>query len=339
MLKRYIILILIPATFLALAGGWYFLNARSFPFLFVSSPKIYKIGILQFTSELDDTVYGFQSKLKELGYAEGKSIALIYRNSEGDLARLKRDAKFFTDEERVDLIYALTTPATAVAKEAAEQSKTPVVFGPVTDPVKSGLVKSVESSGNNLTGIMSVGYPREKAELLLEQKPGIKTIGVIYRKGDKSSGPEVERLRTILDEKHIILKEKEVTSPIEIPDAAESLAKEVDALYGPNDGMISSAVDFLIGAANSNRIPLVTPTDGGISRGGLLYYGPHYFAMGETAAEMTDKILRGASPSSIPIQPTPKFWLAVNLDTAEKINQPIAPSILQRADYIYKTGQ
>jgi putative ABC transport system substrate-binding protein len=337
MQKKYIFTISFLIILLAAGSFMYFLNLRPFPSPFFAPAKIYKIGVLQMTSELDDAVYGFENRLKELGYVEGKNMAIIYRNTEGNIGRLTDEAEFLVKKKRVDLIYSLTTPATAAAKAATKDLGIPVVFGPVTDPVGAGLVEGLESSGNHLTGIRAVAYPRQKIALLLEQNPKIKIVGVIYRKGDKSSGPEVERLRQIVADYGLILKEKQITSLVEIPKAAEVLAKEVDALYGPNDGMVSSAIDFLIEEANKNRIPLITPTERGVIRGGLLYFGPNYYAMGAAAAEMADKIFKGEHPSDIPIIPPPKLWIAVNLDTAKKINQPIPQSILDRADYIHQT--
>lgn len=299
----------------------------------VREGKVYKIGILQMTSELGPAVSGFQERLEELGYREGEKVIYYYRNSEGDVSKLESYAKEFVEARKVDLIYSLTTPATIVAKKATDGTGIPVVFNPVTDPLKANLVESLESSGNNLTGVKAGAYPAEKLNLLLEQSPAIKKIGVIYKKDDLSSGPEVEELEELVKEMDLELEKRTINSILDIPEAAESIVKEIDAFYTPNDGTVSSGIDFIIDQVNKQGLPMLASTLTGMEHGALLYIGPNYEETGGKAAELAAEILQGTKPSDLPIQFPPRLWIGVNSQTAQIINQPIAESILNKADY------
>lgn len=296
--------------------------------------KIYKIGVLQTTSELDVAVDGFQKKMAELGYEEGKNIIYSYRNVEGNMARLGEILDEFIRKKKVDMIYALTTPAALAAKEATRGTSIPVVFNPVTDPVKSGLAASLENSGNNLTGVKSGAYPAKRLELLKEFNPGFKIIGVLYREGDPSSAIEIAEMQKIAPEMGVELKLKAVPLITELPEAAKILAGEVEALYGGNDAMISSGLDFLISEARKNKIPLMSPTIIGVRKGALISTGPNFQELGEIAGELAAKIFQGSRPQDLPIRTPPRLWIAVNLKTAGEINVAVPKSILDRADFI-----
>ena len=121
-----------------------------------------KIGIVNLTPTLDNIVEGFKSGLTELGYIENRTVVYIYGGASGSLKAIDPQIEHVIEED-VDLILSLTTPVCLRVKELLGDRNTPVIFAPVIDPVKPGLVKSLQEPGGNFTGVMATGACVERA--------------------------------------------------------------------------------------------------------------------------------------------------------------------------------
>lgn len=290
----------------------------------------YRIAILQMTEVLDISVQGFKDGMRALGYEEGKNVVYDYRNANGDVGKLREHAKYFADE-KFDLIFALTTIAAITARDASNGTDIPIVFTPVMEPVRSGLVESIESPGGRVTGVSAMVLASKQLEVLLEAKPDIRTLGLISSFDHMSV---VEQLRTAARNSNIALIEYRVEKVEEIPRAAKAASEESDAIYVPPDNIVTKDMGSIIAAAKEKKIPVMVPLEAGVRMGALLSYAADYYELGKTASEMTDKILKGTHPKDIPVEFPIRPTLVINLDTARVLGLEVPQDMLYRANEV-----
>jgi putative ABC transport system substrate-binding protein len=290
----------------------------------------YRIGILQMTEVLDISVQGFKDGMKELGYAEGKSVVYDYRNANGDVQKLREHAQYFADEE-VDLIFSLTTIATKVARDASNGTGIPIVFTPVMEPVRSGLVESIESPGGRITGVSAMVLASKQLEILLEAKPNIRTLGFISSFDHMGV---IEQLREAARNNNITMVEYRVEKVSEVPLAAKAVSEKSDAIYVPPDNIVTKDMGSIIAAAKEEKIPLMVPLEIGVKKGAFLSYAADYYELGKTASQMTDKILKGTPPKDVPVEFPIRPKLVINLDTARAIGLEVPSELLYRANKV-----
>ena len=260
----------------------------------------------------------FVGRLGELGWVEGRTVAIEYRWAEGhfdrapaligELMRLK-----------IDIIVTHGTPDVLAAKQAT--SEIPIVFAVAGDPVGNHLVTSLARPGGNVTGL-SIQSPElvgKRVELLREMVPGLAGLGLLMNTANISTPLEQQELEGACRTLGVRLETMLVRQPGEIVAAIEALAARAQFLYVPLDPLFNSNLDRLNAAAIAARMPTMYSTSDGVQAGGLLAYGPSITANFRRAAELSDKILRGAKPADIPVEQSAKFDLAVNLKTARAI--------------------
>jgi putative ABC transport system substrate-binding protein len=292
--------------------------------------KVYRVGILQMTEVLDISVAGFKNGMREFGYEEDRNIVYIYRNANGDVEKLRLYAREMVEAD-VDLIFSLTTVATLAAAEATRDTQLPIVFTPVMEPVRSGLVKSIENPGGRITGVSPMVLASKQLEILLEAKPDIRTLGLI---SSFDHPVVVEQMREAARSRGIVLLERRVERLEEVPGAAEELAGKVDAIYVPPDNIVTKGIPILAAAAKKARVPLMVPLETGVREGALLTYSADYYELGVTAARMADQIFNGKRPGDIPVEFPLRPRLIINQDTAREIGLNISPELLHRATEI-----
>jgi len=300
--------------------------------------KIYRIGLLQMASTVNANIDGFKEGMQALGYQEGKNVIYIYRNAEGNSDLIKKYAKELVDQ-KVDLIFSDTSPATQAAKEATAGTDVPVVFSMVADPVGAGFVQSIQSSGNNLAGTSCayIDIAPKRLEFLKEAFPQIKRMLVYYKTGDKSGEPAAEALVTAGKKLGITIIKKPVSGSEEIKNALKNLSfGETDALMDPADVTVTVNVDSLLAAASRLKIPLLMMSDLEAEKGALFAYGVDYADLGRQSSPIADKILRGTKPSEIPIEMPRIFRIVINLKTAAQMGFTIPDGIITRADRIIR---
>ncbi|RQD75953.1 MAG: UbiX family flavin prenyltransferase [Candidatus Syntrophonatronum acetioxidans] len=291
----------------------------------------YKIGILQLISHLDDTVEGFKEGLSSFREAE---FTWDYRNVEGKVPLLGKEAEDLVSKG-MDLIFACTTPAAKAAQEAAESRGTPLVFTPVLDPVKVGLVASWESSGNNLTGVSGLVSPELKLKKYKEVYPRLKKLFIIYERDNPNTAIEMEYLLKSVSAKGLKAEFFEVVQ-------GEDLAKLKDKKYSPGTGLfvpisplIEQNISQVISAAEKHKLPLMVPNEEGVKRGALLGLVASHYDLGFRAGLMAADILKGKDPADIPIEAPQDPRLVLNLDTAGHLNLKVPGALLEESAATY----
>jgi len=284
----------------------------------LAAEKVIKIGITQIVDHpaLNAVRDGFIDEMTELGYILDKDVVYDLQNAQGDMATANTIAQKFVSEG-VDLILSIATPTSQAAVNAT--TTIPIVFSAVTDPIGAGLVKNLENSGNNVTGISDLTPVRKQFELIKEMLPKTKAVGTIYNAAEANSVLTNELAKKACADLGLKLIEATVSSSADVLLAARSLVGKVDAIYVSTDNATVSALDAVVQVTNENKIPLILADPTTLKKGALVALGFNYYQHGQQTAPIVIKILEGAKPTDIPVEFAKNVQLAVNLDTAKQI--------------------
>ncbi len=295
--------------------------------------KVPRIGYLSPDSDTP-LLNAFRQGLRDLGWVEGKNIAIEVRSAEGKYERLPELAAELI-RLKVDVIVASTTPVAVVAKHAT--ATIPIVIQFVADPIGSGLVPSLAHPGGNITGWTHLGRElRGKyVELLKAALPGSTRIGVLWNPGNPIHGPSLKDAEAAAQTLKVQLQPVGVQDPKELESAFSALArKHVEGLVVLPDGMFLAQGDRIIALAARSRLPAMYGMTELAKAGGLMGYGVNFPDMYRHGASFVDRILKGARPGDLPIEQPTKFELAINLKTAKALGLTIPQSVLIRADEV-----
>jgi putative ABC transport system substrate-binding protein len=274
----------------------------------------------------------FVERLGELGWTEGRSVAIEYRWADGKTENFVKIAAEFV-ERKVDII--VTSGAAGLAVKHAT-SVIPVVLALANDPVGSGLVANLSRPGGNITG-MSLQTPDlagKRIEILRELLPAIRRVAVLGDVGYPASRSDMDEVQAVARKLGLEVTRLEVREAADIMPALESLHGGADALYVCAGPMTNTDRSSINQAANAARLPTIYSEKPYIEDGGLICYGPAVTEMFRRAAELVDKILRGAKPGDIPIEQPTRFEMVINLKTANAIGLVVPPTLLARADEV-----
>jgi putative tryptophan/tyrosine transport system substrate-binding protein len=276
----------------------------------------------------------FRAGLHDLGYDEGKNIAIDVRNAEGRNDRLPA---LIADllSLKADVILAVNTPAALAAKKAT--STVPIVILRVADPIKSGLVLSFTHPGGNVTGMyfMLDEFGSKGLEFLHEIVPTISRVGILYQGDNPGLTSVVEAAEQRGAGLGLTFSRLPVTQSSELVAAFAKAARDrVEALFVIDDGAMTKRRQEVLDLAAAHSLPVVSIYKDFVKAGGLIAYGPNLDVFYRHAAYYVDKILKGAAPGDLPVEQPAKLDLLINLKTAKALGLTIPQVILMRADEV-----
>jgi putative tryptophan/tyrosine transport system substrate-binding protein len=278
----------------------------------------------------------FRQGLKELGYIEGKNIAIDYRYAEGKTDRLPLLAAELVDL-KVDVIVVSATPGVLAAKKAT--STIPIVFVSIADPVASGLVTSLARPGGNITGlsIVAVELSGKRMELLKEAVPNVTRVAFLWNSANPAQVAQWREAHAAAQALGLQLQSLEVRSSNDFDGAFEAALRErAQALVTTPEALLGTHLKQIVAFAAKNRLPAMYGNPVFVDAGGLMSYAPDYTVQYRRAATYVDKILKGAKPADLPVEQPTKFEFVVNLKTAKQIGLTIPPNLLARADRVIR---
>jgi putative ABC transport system substrate-binding protein len=306
---------------------------------FAQQPKkIPRIGVLTGGSASANTGRheAFRQGLREVGYVEGKSIILEWRNADGKIANLPALAAELV-RLKVDVIVTAGPQVTRAAKEAT--TTIPIVMAFDNDPVGSGHVASLARPGKNITGLstLSPELSGKQLELLKEVIPALSRVGVLgtsTQPGYAQVAKEIEMSAGALGVKLQIL---DVLSPKNIETAFRNASKErAEAVLVLASAVLAPHRTQIVDLALKSRLPAIYPYLEYVEAGGLMSYGVQVNDLYRRAATYVDKILKGAKAADLPVEQPKKFEFVINLKTAKRIGLTIPPNVLARADKVIR---
>jgi ABC-type uncharacterized transport system substrate-binding protein len=298
--------------------------------------KLPTIGFLVPGTPLTESqrVAAFVQRLRELGWTEGRNVAIEYRWPEGRNDRVAEIAVELV-QIKVDVIVTTGTPAALAAKQAT--SAIPIVFAAAADPVGTGLVASLARPGGNVTGLslQQADLAGKRLELLREVIPALRRLAILANVGNPNAVPEMGEVRAAARTLGLEVAVFEIRRTEDIAPAFEALIKDrSEALYVVGDPLLTTNRIRLNTLALGARLPTSYANRESVEAGGLMSYGPNFPDLFRRAAEYVDKILRGAKPADIPVEQPTKFDLVVNLVTAKALGLTVPPSLIARADEV-----
>ena len=307
--------------------------AAALPALAQTAAKVPRVGVLLFgTPDTDPNVRSFRAGLGDLGYIEGRNIALEFHYAEGKPERLADLARELV-RTRPDVIFALGGDVAPSVRTAT--STIPIVVAVSLDPVQSGLVANLARPGGNLTGVtfVSSDLAAKRLQLLKEIVPAVSRVGVLWNPDHVD--PEYRETQAAGRTLGVQVHSLEVRAGGDLERAFQTAAAaRVEAIVVVSSRLMALNRQAIADLATRNRMLLVAGWGGWPQVGALFSYGPDLDVIVRLAATHVDKVLRGARPGDIPIEQPNKFELIVNLKAARAHGLTVPPAILGRADRV-----
>ncbi len=298
--------------------------------------KVIRVGFLDAVSSRNvPWIAAFERRLVELGYVEGKNLAIEFRTAEGRTDRLQDLATELVGL-KPDVIVVSAGPDGALALKHAT-SIIPVIFSAIEwDPVTAGVVGSLGRPGSNLTGIsaLAVEFASKRLQLLLEAAPRLMRVAVMWHRPRAADQFRVLREAALALKLQLISLERG-TLPYSLEGAFQTAARgRAEAVLVLGSPAFFPERKRLAELALRHRLPTSFQRPDYVEAGGLMSYGPDVNDILQRLADYTDLILKGAKASDLPVEQPTKFELAINLKTAKTLGLTIPPSLLQRADQV-----
>jgi putative ABC transport system substrate-binding protein len=274
----------------------------------------------------------FVQRLGELGWIEGRTVAIQYRWAEG---RAERHAEIAAEFVRLKVDVIVSGGNAAVAAKQASMV-VPIVFALVDDPVGMGLVASLARPGGNVTGLamQTTDLVGKRLSLLREVIPNLRRLAIMANVEYPFAALEMAEAQTAAGTLGLDAAVFEIRRAEDIAPAFEALKDRADALYVVGDALVATHRIQINALALTGRLPTTHVVREFAEAGGLMSYGPNLPDLFRRAADYVDKILRGAKPADIPVEQPTKFELVINLKTAKALGLEVPPALLARADEV-----
>jgi len=278
----------------------------------------------------------FLQGLRDVGYVEGRNVAIEYRDAEGKVERLPTLAAELV-ALKVDVI--VTENSTLAARVAKQATTTiPIVFTSVGDAVESGLVISLARPGGNVTGLSNLGpeLVGKRLELLKQAVPGLDRVAVLWLPGALGERTDKDMLAGA----DVAARALGVQLQFVEARSADEFARAFSDMSSARAGALTVLPSNrffrehrrLVELAAEKRLPAVYTSREFVDAGGLMSYGANSADLHRRAATYVDKVLKGAKPGDLPVEQPTKFELVINMKTAKDLGLIIPPSVLARAD-------
>jgi putative ABC transport system substrate-binding protein len=278
-------------------------------------------------------VEALRAGLRELGYIEGKNLAIEFRWADGKYERAQELAAELV-RMKVEVLVTHGTPGTRAAKAAT--ATIPIVMATAGDAVVVGLVASIARPGGNVTGntFFNPELAAKRLELLKETLPRITRVAALVNPDNPAMGPVRDAMEPTAKSLKLEFQPFEVRTPGDLDGAfAAMAAKRIGGVVIVEDGMINANTSAIAGLASKMRLPLIGITELA-DAGGLMAYGASFSEMYRRAAVFVDKILKGARPGDLPIERAARFETVLNQKTARTLGITFPQTILVRADRV-----
>jgi ABC-type uncharacterized transport system substrate-binding protein len=322
--------------FIALISGGGLLLAAKIRRARAQQPAMPVIGFLSVRApgESASVEAAFRKGLGETGYVEGHNVHIAFRWAEGRYDRLPSLAADLVSRQ-VAVIAALSSPAALAAKAAT--STIPVVFSVGVDPVRAGLVTSLNRPGGNATGVtfLAPALETKRLGLLREVIPHVDLVAVLLNPNYPDAEvqlKDVQEATREIGQRTLILT---ATTDTEVDTAFATLAhRRVGALMVCADPFFDVRRERIVALATQNRVPAIYHWREYVMIGGLLSYGASLTQSYREAGIYAGRILNGTKPADLPVMQPTRFELVINLNTAKTFGLEVPPTLLARADEV-----
>ena len=296
--------------------------------------KVPRVGILAAGAAAEAPNTAFLARMRELGYVEGQTIVFERRFAGGRIQDLPALAAQLVTTQP-DVIFAPVTPAALAARKATQTI--PIVFAVSADPIGAGLVTSLRQPGGNATGLTSMNAElvAKRLELLKEIAPRTARVAVFVNPDNVPDRQQLDALSRVASELRVVIIPVAVRGADDYARAfTNASAQRADAIMIIPNPLNVQFRAKIIDSATRTGLPTMDAEDRGAREGALMSYGPNWADNFRQAAEIVDRILRGARPRDLPVEQPTKFELVINMKTAKALGLPIPAALRARADQI-----
>lgn len=270
---------------------------------------------------LDKTVEGIRDGLENSGFIEGKNLEFKAESAQGHVSLASQITSKFINSG-ADVIVGLGTVSAQSALKPAREKKVKLVFSSITDPKSAGLL-----SDSEIVGVSNFIPLKPQLEFFKKLQPQLNTLGILYNSGELNSIEIVKKLETVCSEMGIKLVKQAVTKSSEVPQAAQKLASQVDAIFISNDNTALSALQVVSNIATQASIPVYVSDTDAVSLGAAAAYGPNQYEVGVLTGEIIAKRLKG-DPVTQQVNVPQKTEIVINEKTLNQLELRV-PSELQ----------
>jgi len=299
--------------------------------------KIFRVGLLAGGPAIgvtDERRKTLLSVLAAHGIVEGQNLVFVQRFADGHLERLDGLAAELR-ATKVDVIVTFGFPAALAAKNSAKD--VPVVITGAGDPVATGLVDGLARPGGNLTGVteLSTELSAKRLEILKDTVPDLRRVAMLWNAADLGMTLRYHSAEDAARVLGVKVQALGVREPNDFEDAFAAMTSErPDGILMVSDALTMLNRKRVVEFANAKRLPTIFENGVVVRDGGLMSYGPNQSDIGERAAELVVRILRGARPADLPLELPTRFELIINLKTAKALGLGFPPKVSARADEV-----
>jgi len=300
--------------------------------------KIPRIGWLTASSLSAQAtrIEAFRQGLRELGYVEGKNIAIELRAADGKLDHVPALVAEILGL-KVDIIVSAGPAVTRAAKQAS--ATIPIVITNDNDPVASGFVASLARPGGNITGLSTLApeLSGKQLEILKETIPKLSRVAILGTSTDPGNAQAIKELELAAGALKLKLQYLDLLEPKDVEPAFQGAMKgRVEAVLVLLNPITGAQRARILDLAVKHRLPAIYPNSPYVDSGGLMTYSTSITDLDRRAATYVDKILKGRTPADLPVEQPIKFEFIVNLKAAKQIGLTIPPNVLARADRVIR---
>lgn len=299
--------------------------------------KKVSIGITQIAEHpaLDAAREGFIEALKSKGYEQGGNLDIEVQNAQGDIGTSQMISQNFVSQNK-DLIFAIATPAAQAAFNSTKDI--PIIITAVTDPIKAGLVSSIEKSNTNVAGT-SDDVPLDKQfKLLKDIFPQSKKVGILYNTSEVNSEVQIEKAKEIAKNYDLEIITSGINSVNDMSTALDLILNKVDVLYTLTDNLVASSMPLISSKAIEKKIAVVGAEEAHVKGGALITEGISYKKLGFEAGLKAIEVFEGKDIKEMSVSTLKDTELIINSTTLEKLGIKISKDIMDKAKLI-KEGQ
>ena len=304
-------------------------------------PYVSHVAILQPASQgiIDEGVRGILDALAEHGFVDGKNLAVRRYNAEGDAGTANAIAKEIIDAHN-ELIITVTTLSLQAVANANRQGKTRHVFALVSDPAGAGVGISRDDPRVHppwLTGYGTMEPVAETIRVARQLFPRLKTVGTVWNPGESNSEANVRLARATCRELGIELFEANADNSAGVKESVGSLlARGVQALWIGGDVTVMTAIDAVVAAAHSAKLPVFTSIPGSAERGALFDVGANHYEVGRIAGALAARVLHGTDPASVAVENVMPERVVINRQALQGLTDPwtVPADVARRAEFV-----
>jgi putative ABC transport system substrate-binding protein len=302
----------------------------------LAQSRILRVGYLATASPTANAqpLEAFRNRLRELGYVEGRNLAIEYRWTVDNVEPLAGLASELV-ALKVDAILAWTTPVVIAARKAT--TSVPIVMVGVADPVGSGLVQSLAHPGGNITGIsnLSADLSSKVVELLVQLVPRMNRIAGVRNAANPASELQWKQTEAAVRKLGMQYQPVDVRAAgdLDAAFAAMTKSKAMAAIFFA-DGLFVSQRAHIVELATKHHLPTAFSRRENVEAGGLFAYGANLSGQFGQAAAYMDRIFKGAKPADLPVEEPTKLEMVINRKTAVALGLSVPMELLLRADQV-----